>query len=112
MKILHRTEGLFRVQSVTDVTVVIYEDGVSNRVSTDRVTKMPSGPIGPAATILPPDRMTETLDNTAEYIVDRGASHPETPSGIQYKFRCHGYTATNDTWEPAEGPSPPFVDRY
>ena len=44
VKLLPRTEGPFRVRSATDTTVLIEQDGLENRVSIERVTKMPLGP--------------------------------------------------------------------
>ena len=44
VKLLPRTEGPVCVRSVTDTTVLVEQDGVENRVSIDRVTKMPRGP--------------------------------------------------------------------
>ena len=112
VKLLPKAEGPFRVRSATDTTVVIDQDGVSNRVSIDRVTKMPRGPSGTAATTAPTDRMEETPDPTVEYVVERVVAHRESPAGIQYKVRWHGYSASDDTWEPAEGLPQAFIDRY
>ncbi|CDF38169.1 unnamed protein product [Chondrus crispus] len=44
VKLLPKTEGPFRVRSATETTVVVDQDGVSNRVSIDRITRMPRGP--------------------------------------------------------------------
>lgn len=87
VKLLPRTECPFGIRSATDVTVVIDQDGVSNRLSIDRVTKMPLGPIGTAATTVPPDRRGETPDPTAKYVVERVAAHRETPSSMHYNVR-------------------------
>lgn len=43
VKLLPNTNSLFRVRSATDTTVLIEKEGVENRVSINRVTKMPRG---------------------------------------------------------------------
>ena len=44
VKLLPKKEGPFRVRSATEATVVVDQDGVSNRVSIDRIKKMLRGP--------------------------------------------------------------------
>ena len=112
VKLLPKTEGPFRVRAATPTTVVVDQDGVSNRVSIDRVTRMPRGPrdtVTAAATTDPP---AETPELPAEYVVDHLVAHRETRTGIQYKVRWYGYTPADDTWEPAEDLPQAFIDRY
>ena len=108
--LLPRTEGLFRVRSATDTTVLIEQDAVENRVSIDRVTKMPHRPgytVTPATTTNPG---AKAATPGAEYVVDRIVGHRRTRGGVEYKVRWYGYTALEDTYEPADGLLQPFVD--
>ena len=112
VKILPRTEGLSRVCSATDTTVLIEQNGVENRVSIDCVTKMPRG----AGETVTPATRTESDEEAAtpgaEYVVDRIVGHRTARGGVEYKVRWYRYTAREDTYEPIDGLPQPFVDRY
>ncbi|CDF32918.1 unnamed protein product [Chondrus crispus] len=105
-------EGPFRVRSATDTTVLIEQDGVENRVSIDRVTKMPRGPGDTVASAIPSASDAQTTTPRAEYVVDRIVGHRMTRGGTEYKVRWYGYAASDDTYEPSEGLPQPFIDRY
>ena len=112
VKLLPRTEGPFRVRAATDTAVLIEQDGVENRVSIDRVTKMPRGP---GDTVTPATRTesdAEVATPSAEYVVDRIVGHRTARGGVVYMVRWYGYTAREDTYEPADGLPQPFIDRY
>ena len=83
--------------------MAVDQDGVSNRVSIDRITKMPRGPrdVTVASPTPPPARREP--EPAAEYVVDHLVGHRETRSGIQYQVRWYGYAPADDTWEPSEG---------
>ena len=112
VKLLPKTEGPFRVLSATETTVVVDQDGVSNRVSIDRATKMPRGPHDATVAASTTDSPAGIPDPPAEYVVDHLVAHREARSGSQYKVRWYGYTPVDDTWEPAEGLPQPFIDRF
>ena len=112
VKLLPKTEGPFRVRAVTDSTVFIDQDEVSNRVSTDRVTKMPRGPRDTVTPAPNTDTEQEAEAPRTEYVLDRLVGHRESPSGIQYLVRWYGYSPTDDTYEPADGLPQAFIDRY
>ena len=103
VKLLPRTEGPFRVRSATDTTVLIEQDGVENRVSIDRVTKMPRGPGDTVTPATPTEPDAEVATPGAEYVVDRIVGHRTARGGVEYKVRWYGYTALEDTYEPADG---------
>ena len=112
VKLLPKTEGPFRLRSATDTTVLIGQDGVENHVSIDRVTKMPRGP---GDTVTPATRTesdAEVTTPSAEYVVDRIIGHRTARGGVEYKVRWYGYTAGEDTYEPADGLPQPFIDRH
>ena len=75
VKLLPRTEGPFRVRSATDTTVLIEQDGVENRVSIDRVTKIPRGPGDTVTPATPTESDAEIATPRAEYVVDRIVRH-------------------------------------
>ena len=108
VKLLPKTEGPFRVRSATETTVVADQNGVSNRVSIDRVTKMPRGPhelTVAAPTTYSPEGIPEP---PAKYVVDHLVAHRKARSGSQDRVRWYGHTPADDTWEPAEGLRPPL----
>ena len=111
-KLIPRTEGQFRVRSATDTTVLIEQDGLENRVSIDCVTKMPRGP---GDTVTPATRTesdAEVATPSAEYVVERIVEHRTARGGVEYKVQWYGYTAREDTYEPADGLPQPFIVRY
>ena len=111
VKLLPKTEGLFRVRSAMDTTVLIEQDGVENRVSIDRVTKMPRRP---GDTVTPATRTEsdeEAATPGAEHVVERIVRHRTARGGVEYKVRSSRYTAREHTYEPADGLPQPFIDR-
>ena len=87
VKLLPKTEGPFRVRSATETTVAVDQDGVSNRVSIDRVTKMPRGPHDATVAAPTTDLPAGIPDPPAEYVVDHLVAHQEARGGSQYKVR-------------------------
>ena len=83
VNLLPKTEGPFRVRSATETTVFVDQDGVSNGVNIDRVTKMPRGP--PDTTVAAPatDPPPGIPDSPAEYVVDHLIAHRAACSGSQ-----------------------------
>ena len=112
VKLLPRTECPFRVRSATDTTVLIEQDGVENRVSIDRVTKMLRGPGDTVAPATPTEPDVEAATPSAEYVFDRIVGHRPARGGVEYKVRWYGYTTREDTYEPADGLPQPFIDHY
>ena len=112
VELLPKTEGPFRVRSATGTTVVVNQNGVSNRVRVDLVTKMPRGPQDVTVAAPTPPTAEIEPEPAAEYVVDHLVDHRETRSGIQYKVRWYGYAPADDTWEPAEGLPQPFIDCF
>ena len=79
-------------------------------MSIDRVTKMPRG-LGD--TVTPATRTeldAEVATLSAEYVVDRIVGHRTACGGVEYKVRWYGYTAREDTYEPADELPQPFID--
>ena len=112
VKLLPKTEGPFQVRSATEATVVFDQDGVSNCVSSDRITKMPRGPRDVTIASPTPPATSGEPEPAVEYVVDRLVRHRETCKGIQYQIRWYGYAPADDTWEPSEGLPQAFIDRY
>ncbi|CDF38306.1 unnamed protein product [Chondrus crispus] len=83
VKLLPKAEGPFNVRSATDTTVLIEQDSVENRVSIDRVTKMPRGP-----GIVPPPQRRPNL------------RFPRPP-----RVQSTSLTASSDTVQRGAGPS-------
>ena len=100
------------MRSATDTTVLIEQDGVENRVTIDRVTKMPRGPGDTVASATPTEPDAQDATPRVEYVVDRIVGHRMTRGGIEYKVRWYGYAASDDTYEPADGLPQPCIDRY
>ena len=111
-KLLPRTKGPFRVRSATDTTVLIEQDGVENRVSIDRVTKIPRGPGDNVTPATPTEPDAEATTPGAEYVVYRTVGHRTTRGGVEYKVLWYGYTALEDAYESANGLPQPFINRY
>ena len=91
------------MRSATDTTVLIEQDGVENRVSIDRVTKMPRGP---GDTVTPATRTesdAEVATPSAEYVVDRIFGHRTARGGVEYKVRWYGCTAGKTPTSPPMG---------
>ena len=111
-KLLPRTEGPFHVRSATDITVLIEQDGVENRVSIDRVTKMPHGPgiLSPRPQEL--NRMRKPLRRALSTSLTALSDTVQRTAGVEYKVRWYRYTAREDTYQPADGLPQPFIDRY
>ena len=112
VKLLPRTEGPFLVRSATDTTVVTEQDGVENSVSIDRVTKMPRRPGDIVAPAPPTESDAEVATQGAEYVVHRIVGHRISRGKVEHKVGWYGYTALEDTYEPADGLLQPFIDRY
>ena len=112
VKLLPKMEGPFPVRSATETTVVVDQDGVSNRESFDRVAKMPPGPHDATVAASTTDPLAGIPDSTAEYVVGHLVAHREARNGSQYKVRWYGYTPADDTWAPAEGLPQPFIDCF
>ncbi|CDF40922.1 unnamed protein product [Chondrus crispus] len=112
VKLLPKTEGPFPVRSATETTVVVDQDGVSNRVSIDRITRMPRGPRDVTAAAATQPAAGGEPEPAAEYVIDHLVGHRENRTGTQYKVRWYGYAPADDTWEPAEGLPQAFIDRF
>ncbi|CDF39905.1 unnamed protein product [Chondrus crispus] len=112
VKLLPKTEGPFRVRSATETTVVVDQDGVSNRVSIDRITRMPRGPRDVTTAAPTQPAAAGEPEPAAEYVIDHLVGHRENRTGAQYKVRWYGYAPADDTWEPAEGLPKGFIDRF
>ena len=100
------------MRSATETTVLIEQDGVENRVSIDRVTKMPRRPGDTVTPATPTEPDEEAAAPGAEYVIDRIVGNRAARGGVEYKMRWYGYTAREDTYEPADGLPQPFIDRY
>lgn len=82
VKLLPKTEGPFCVSSDTNITVLIDQDGVENRVSIDHLTKIPRGlwdAVTPAATA---ETEAEKTVPRAEYVVECIVGYRTRRSGI------------------------------
>ena len=82
VKLLPKTEGRFPVRFATGTTVVVDQDGVSNRVTNDRVTKMPQGPRDVNVAATTPPAAGREPETAAEYVVDHLVDRRETCSEI------------------------------
>ena len=91
-KLLPKTEGPFWVRSATEITEVVDQDGVSNCVSIERVTKMPRGTRDGTVAAPTTDSPAGIPKPSAEYVVDHLVDHRGARSGTQYKVRWYGYT--------------------
>ena len=113
VKLLPKTEGLFRVRFATDTTDLIeQEDGVENRVGIEGVTKMPRGSGDTVTPARSGESDAQVATPSAEYVVDRIFGHCTMRGGTQYQVRRYGYTASDDTYEPCNGLGQLFIDRY
>ena len=112
VKLLPRAEGPFCVRSATDTTVPIEQDGVENRVSNDRVTKMPRGPGDTVTLATRTESDAEVATPSAEYVVDCIFGHRTARGGVEYKVRWYCYSTLKDTYEPTDGVPLSFIDRY
>lgn len=53
------------------------------------------------------------LGNEERYVIESIVTHRGTPGNYEYKVRWKGYTAEDDTWEPADHfDSPTMIDQY
>ena len=102
VKLLPKTEGLFRVRPATNTTVFNEQDGVENRMSIASVTKMPRRPGATVISATLTESDARVAMPSAEYDIDRIVGHRTTCGEIDYKARWYRYTASADT------PSPPM----
>lgn len=111
VKLLPETEEPLKICAIMNSTVVIDQYGVSNRVSTNRVTNMPRGPRDTVTAARTTDTEQEAEAPTTKYVVDWLVGHLDTESRIQYLVRWYGYSPIEDTSEPADGFPQAFIDR-
>ena len=71
------------MHSATDTTVLIEHDGVENRVSIDRVTKMPCGPGDTVAPAIPTEPDAKAATPGADYFFDRIVGHLTERGGVE-----------------------------
>ena len=69
VKLLPRTGAPSRVRSATDTTVLIEQDSVENRVSIDRVTKIPSRPGDTVTPSISTELDAQAITPRVEYVV-------------------------------------------
>ena len=97
VKRLPKTEGPFRVRSATETTAVVDQDGISNHVSIDWVTKVPRGPRDATVAAPKTDSPAAIPKPPAEYVVDHFVAHWGTRNCSQYKVRSYGFNPADDT---------------
>ena len=111
-KLLRLTTGIpYTVTDVRDKNVQVNHDGIPTWVSIDRVTVVPahdpaaSTPNTPhmeAPTLQPTGQQQPSGTTEVEYAIDRLVDHADIEGTPHYRVRWYGYTANNDTWEPAD----------
>lgn len=107
-KLLPRSYGPFKVITADETTVTIDQDGIPNKVSIDRVTKVPQT-TGTDHT----DDERGNQSNDTEYAVDRIIEHRDEPDGTpKYRIRWFRYDQSHDTFEPEANIPTHFIIRY
>ena len=91
------------MRSATDTTVLIEQDCVENRVSIDRVTKMPRGPGDTVTPATPTEPDAQAATPRVEYVVDRIVGHRMTRGGIEYKVAGMGTPPPMTLMSPPRG---------